>query len=106
MTIKITHYHNTARITVSYRITELKAWQIFLDSFNGNALFVSNITHTPSSLHFFTDASNAYFECVYRTKWFFGAFTPEWLNYHISVREFLPIVLAFEYGDLVLKTAR
>lgn len=37
---------------------------------------------------------------------FFGAFTPEWLNYHISVREFLPIVLALQIRGSSLKTAR
>lgn len=94
-------YHHT-RLNLEAR-ADLKAWQIFLDNFNGKALFVSNITYTPSSLHFFTDASNAGFGCVYRTKWFFGAFAPEWLEYHISVREFLPIVLALEIWGSSLK---
>lgn len=37
---------------------------------------------------------------------FFGAYTPEWLDYHIFVRECLPFVLALEIWGSSLKTAR
>lgn len=77
-------------------IADLKAWAIFLENFNGKAFFPSGISHSSSSLHLFTDASNIGFGCTFGRKWFFGKFEPQWLNYHISVREFLPIVIAFE----------
>ena len=95
LTIGLSKPYHHARLNSEAR-ADLKAWQIFLDHFNGKALFPSDIAHTSSSLHFFTDASNAGFGCVFGRKWFFGKFTPAWLNYHISVHEFLPVVLALE----------
>lgn len=65
--------------------------------------FPSGITNSSSSLHFFTDASNAGFGCTFRTKWFYSEFAPEWLKYHISVRKFLPIVIALELWVPLLK---
>lgn len=93
------YYHT--RLNAEAR-AELHAWQIFLEHFNGKALFSTNIHHTSASLHFFTDASNAGFGCVFGTKWFWGEFSADWLHYHIAVREFLPIVLALEiWGGIV-----
>lgn len=34
---------------------------------------------------------------------FFYPFTPDWLQYHISVREFLPIVIALEMWSFTSK---
>lgn len=77
-------------------IADLKAWAIFLENFNGKAFFPSGISHSSFSLHLFTDASTIGFGCTFGRKWVFGKLEPQWLNYHISVREFLPIVIAFE----------
>lgn len=82
---------------------DLHAWGVFLNQFNGKGFFPSGITHSSSSLHFFTDASNAGFGCTFRTKWFYSEFSSEWLKYHISVREFLPIVIALELWVHLLK---
>ena len=68
---------------------ELKAWSIFIDHFKGKAFFPSGITHTSLSLHLFTDASNLGYGGVFGSKWFYGSFDKLWLDYHISVREFL-----------------
>ena len=75
---------------------DLKAWQIFLDNFNGKAIFPTGITHSSSSLHLFTDASDLGFGCIFGRKWFFGQFSSDWLQFHIAVREFLPIVISLE----------
>lgn len=65
---------------------DLKAWSIF---------FPSGVEHTSHSLHLFTDASYLGYWGVFGTKWFYGTFAEHWLDYHISVREFFPIVVYF-----------
>ncbi|XP_078333005.1 uncharacterized protein LOC144625574 [Crassostrea virginica] len=81
---------------------DLQAWAIFLKQFNGRGFFPSGVQHTSSSLHLFTDASNKGFGCVFGCKWFYGPFSHDWISYHISVREFLPIVIAFDlWGSLL-----
>lgn len=78
---------------------------MFLEHFNGKAFFPSGITHSSSSLHLFTDASNLGFGGTFGRNWFFYPFTPDWLQYHISVREFLPIVIALEMWSSTLKNS-
>lgn len=81
---------------------DMKAWAIFLDHFNGKGFFPSRIEHTSSSLHLFTDASNLGFGCTFGRKWFYAPFPLSWVDFHISVREFLPLVIAFEmWGHLL-----
>ena len=75
---------------------DLRTWHLFLEHIKGNALFPSNIVHSSASLHLFTNASNLGFGGTFDNKWFWGEFSSEWLSHHISVREFLPIVIAFE----------
>ena len=85
---------------------DLKAWAIFLQNFNGRAIFHSGRALTSHSLHLFTDASNLGFGCVFANKWFYGPFEEQWLNFHISVREFFPIILAVEmWGPLFTHTS-
>lgn len=96
-------YHHT-KLNLEAR-ADLKDWQIFLDNFSGKALFVFNITHTLSFLHFVTDANNAGFGCVYKTKWIFGKplygsiFTLLCVNFYL-------LFLLWKFGDLFLKTAQ
>ena len=73
---------------------DLKAWQIFLDHFNGKAIFPTGIIHSSSSLHLFNDASNLGFCWFFLRKWFFGRFSRHWLQFYIAVRELLPIVIS------------
>lgn len=91
--LKKPHHHRNLNLEAK---ADLKAWQVFLESFNGKAFFPSHIVHSTSSLHLFTDASNLGFGGIFGTKWFSEKFSQEWLSCHISVREFLPIVIAFE----------
>lgn len=79
---------------------------MFIEHFNGRALFHSGIAHTSEFLHLYTDASNAGFGGIFGRKWFYGHFADKWLAFHISVREFLPIVMAIEiWGPLVANTS-
>ena len=45
-------------------------------------------------------------ERKFANKWFYGPFEEQWLNFHISVREFFPIILAVEmWGPLFTHTS-
>ena len=60
------------------------------------SFLLASRTHSSSSLHLFTDASDLGFGCIFGRKWFFGQFFSDWLQFHIAVREFLPIVISLE----------
>lgn len=85
---------------------DLEAWSIFIEHFNGKALFHSGKLCSSRTLHLFTDASNLGFGCIFGRQWFYGPFETEWLKYHISVREFFPNVLAMEiWGEGLSNTS-
>jgi hypothetical protein len=86
-------------------IADLNAWVVFIEHFYGKAFFPSGLSHSSSSLHLFTDASNSGLGCTFRRKWFFGKFTPNWFQYHISVREFLPIIIALEIWSVTFQNS-
>lgn len=105
LTIGLSKPYHHRRLNKESR-ADLQAWSIFLENFNGRALFHSGITHTSQSLHLYTDASNSGYGGVFGHQWFYGPFDASWLNFHISVREFLPIVLAIEmWGPTVTNTS-
>lgn len=91
--LKKPHHH---RRLYSEAKADLNAWGIFLRHFNDKAFFPSGITHSSTSLHLFTDASDLGYGCTFGKEWFFGKFSSNWLQFHIAVREFLPIVIALE----------
>lgn len=83
----------------------MKTWSFFIEHFNGKALFHSGKLCSSQTLHLFTDASNLGFGCTFDRQWFYGPFETDWLKYHISVREFFPIVLAMEiWGESLSNT--
>ena len=63
------------------------------------ALFPSNNVHSSSSLHVHTDASNLGFGGTFGNKCFFSS---EGLSTHISIIEFLSIVIVFEFWGFCL----
>lgn len=50
-------------------------------------------------LHLFTDASDLGYGFTFDKEWFFWQLSSNWLQFHIAVREFLPIVIAFGVID-------
>jgi hypothetical protein len=104
LSIGLTKPHHHRRLNSEAK-ADLQAWRIFLDKFNGKALFPSGITHSASSLHLFTDASNLSFVGLFGTNWFYTPFSEEWLQYHITVREFLPIVIALELWSATFRNS-
>lgn len=73
--LKKPYYHRRLN---SEAKADLNAWGLFLDHFNGKALFPSGITHSSASLHLFTDASDLGYGCTFGKEWFFGQFSSNW----------------------------
>ena len=88
----------------SHRITltkesrkDLKAWQIFVDNFNGKLLLPEHRWVTSDSLHFHTDASGSFgYGAVFKTHWFYGPWQDHQLSNGITWKELFPIVLAID----------
>lgn len=79
---------------------DLKARAFFRDHLTGKGFFMTGIEHTSFSLHLFTDASNLGFGCTFG-RIFYAPVPISLMDFHISVLEFLPIVIAFEiWGNL------
>jgi len=54
------------------------------------------------SLNLYTDTSNVGFGGYLGTKWFPQRWTENWLQFHTTVKEFFPIIVALEiWGDLL-----
>ena len=54
--------------------------------------------HSPR-IHFFSDASGFAAGAFMSTTWFCVKFPPKWLSYHITIKEFYPIVIStFIFG--------
>lgn len=95
LTVGLTKPHFKRRLTLEAR-ADLAAWSVFMDHFNGKSMFLEEQIHTSLSLHLYTDASNLGFGGYLQEKWFSGKWPQSHNQYHITVKEFLPIVIAVE----------
>ena len=88
----------THRITLTKESRkDIKAWQIFIDSFNGKQLLQEHRWVTSDSLHFHTDASGTLgYGAVFKTHWFYGPWQDHQAPNGITWKELYPIVLAVE----------
>lgn len=80
---------------------DLRAWQIFVEHFNGRQLLLPLRWITSSSLHLFTDAAGSLgYGAILRSKWLYGAWPDHLAQHNITFKELFPIVLSFEiWGD-------
>ena len=76
---------------------DLKAWSLFIENFNGKSFFLSDIWENSEQLHLYTDASDLGFGGVFAKRWFSNQWPVSWLQYHITIRELFPIVLAIHF---------
>ncbi|XP_069108938.1 uncharacterized protein [Argopecten irradians] len=95
------HYHHI-RLTSEAK-ADIKAWQHFIQSYNGVTLFLPDIWESSTHLHFYTDASGLGFGAVLGTQWFFGEWPHVFNKYHITIKELFPIVLAVQLWGNALK---
>lgn len=57
LTIGLKKPYHRRKLNLEAR-ADRKAWAVFLEQFNGKGFFPSDITHSSSSLHLFTDSSS------------------------------------------------
>ena len=74
--------------------SDLAAWSLFLESFNGRVLCLPATWESSQTLRLFTDASGSSFAAVLGSNWFQASFPPSWSNFNIAIKELLPISLA------------
>lgn len=74
---------------------DLKAWLMFLQSFNGRCFFHNDVWAVNESLHLYSDASKQGYGAVFGNKWFYGTFPVAWQSLDIWILELYALVLAF-----------
>ena len=83
---------------------DLKAWLIFVDSFNGKQLLLKQRWITSEAINFFTDAAGSCgYGAVFQYHWFFGQWPADLLPFGIAWKELFPIVLALKIWGPDLK---
>lgn len=75
---------------------DIKAWLVFMESFNGKSLFLPTFWDSSLSLNLYTDASNSDFSGYLGTSWFAETWPQAFTDLHINIKELFPIVLALE----------
>lgn len=73
---------------------DLSAWSLFTESFIGKSLFLNDQWMNSEQLCLYTDSSNLGLGGVFGIKWFTERWPVNLLQYHITIRELFPIVLA------------
>lgn len=97
-------YHRVTLNKESRR--DIKAWQIFVDHFNGKQILQEKRWITSESLEFYTDAAGSLgFGAVFRTHWFYGPWPKDMEKFNITWKELFPIVLALEVWGPMLKNS-
>lgn len=97
-------YH-LRRLTVDAR-ADLSAWSIFIEHFNGSSLFLEDSWKTSVTMMLYTDASGLGFGGICGLQWFSGEWPYHIKEYHISVKELFPIVVAVELWALQMSNKK
>ena len=76
---------------------DLRAWEIFIEHFNGKNLLLNNIFLSTTSMHLHTDAAGSLgFGAIFGSHWFYGEWPVQCQSLNITFKELFPIVLAFD----------
>ena len=97
--------HHHIRLAKGAR-RDLQIWIQFLTGFNGRCLMLPAQWQPAAELSLFSDASGAGAAAMLGSAWFQLRFPDRWLPFHISVKEFLPIVLALQVWGPTLANKR
>ena len=99
LTMRVRKPNHWIRLTSEAR-ADLKAWLMFIQSFNGRSMLLSDTWCTSDSIRLYSDASKKGFAVVLGSKWCYGTWPSVWLahpdTHHINLMELYPIVLAFQ----------
>jgi hypothetical protein len=79
LTIGLSKPHHYRRLNKEAR-SDIQAWLIFVESFNGKCLFLSDRWGTSEQLNLYTDASNIGFGGLFRKHWFAIKWPTDWLK--------------------------
>jgi hypothetical protein len=93
--------HHRIRLNREARL-DLSAWNEFIDDFNGKSLFLDDQWQNSEKLCLYTDASGKIgYGAIFDSRWFYGKWEDISMeNFHITFKEFFPIVVAMElWGD-------
>lgn len=71
-------------------------WLVFLREFNGISIITPLAANPCIRKQFFSDASGWGYAAMFGSKWFQAAWPSAWVNVHINVKEFVPIVIALQ----------
>lgn len=76
---------------------DLQAWLLFLEKFNGKAIFLKDQWVIAKELSLYTDASGTIgYGAVFGTHFFYGQWPESWKHVNIAFLELYPIVAAVE----------
>lgn len=95
LTKKAQKKHHHVRIDKEAQ-KDLRAWDSFLESFNGKTLLLKQIWNSSDIFNLYTDsAKSCGYAAVFGDHWCAGPW-PDNLNHHITLLELYPIVLALK----------
>jgi hypothetical protein len=91
LTIGVKQPHHHIRFNKEVK-ADLNTWDIFLETFNGKAMFRDRVWEAPGVLHVYTDASQLHgYGAVLGNNWFNGRWPLSWAAHHITILELYPI---------------
>jgi hypothetical protein len=102
LTLGLKQPHHKRRLNKEAK-ADLAAWSVFVDSFNGKSLFISDKLESSETLNLFTDASNLGCGGYLGSKWFAQEWPPDWTHHHINTKEMFPITVAVELWGNILQ---
>ena len=104
LTIGVKEQHHHISLNAQAK-ADIKAWLIFLSSFNGISLFLEPNLSDSDHLKLYSDASGAIgCAAVFGSLWFAEKWPPAWEGHHITIKELFPITLILEiWGPLLTR---
>jgi len=83
---------------------DLRAWHEFIENFNCKLCFLFDAWISSDTLRLYSDAAGVHggYAAVFGSNWFTGEWPPAMQPFHLTIKEFFPIVLAVEIWGNVL----
>ena len=96
LSMSVTQPHHFVTLNRESR-ADIRAWLVFLESYNGITMFSDTFVSDSNSLKLFSDASGSLgFAAVFGAKWFYGSWPSSFHDTHITTKELFPITLMSE----------
>jgi hypothetical protein len=94
LTLGVTKQHYHIRLNAEAR-ADINCWLQFLQQHNGVTLFINNTWLSSEAIKLYSDAAGSKgFAIVFGSMWVAGPFPDSWAQFHITIKELYPIVLA------------